>query len=94
MKQKSEKTIHDFLANAGSISDDIMEYTEKMFGSVPYIFPVMRSTQRIFCYLRRGTIAPAGLNSFLPSLNLSQLLQRQDLVLTTVLKSTSVRRNT
>ena len=48
MQEKSEKLIYDFLAQSGSISDDIMKDTEKMLGTMPYIFPVMRERPENF----------------------------------------------
>ncbi len=48
MQEKSKKLVNDFLAQSGSLSDDIMIDTEKMLGTLPYIFPVMRERPENF----------------------------------------------
>jgi AhpD family alkylhydroperoxidase len=48
MQEKNEKTVKEFLAHADSISDDIMEDTKDMLGTLPFIFPVMRERPENF----------------------------------------------
>lgn len=48
MQEKNEKTVKEFLAHANSISDDIMEDTKDMLGTLPFIFPVMRERPENF----------------------------------------------
>ena len=48
MRPENQKAIDDFLARSDSISDDILEETEKMFGSMPFILPILRERPKYF----------------------------------------------
>ena len=48
MKDTTEKIVNAYLANADAISDDIMEDTEEMLGTMPFIFPVLRERAETF----------------------------------------------
>jgi AhpD family alkylhydroperoxidase len=56
MKKKNQKIVDEFLCNADSISDDIIDDTEEMLGMLPFIFPVMRE--------RAGTFALSALADY------------------------------
>ena len=43
MKEANKKAISEFLQHTGSISDDILEDTEEMLGSMPFILPVQKN---------------------------------------------------
>ncbi|MFA5330765.1 MAG: carboxymuconolactone decarboxylase family protein [Methanoregula sp.] len=42
MKDENRKLISDLIRHADSISDDMLEDTQKMLGSMPFILPVQR----------------------------------------------------
>ena len=48
MKKENQKAINDFLARADSISDDILDDTREILGSMPFILPVQRERQEYF----------------------------------------------
>jgi len=48
MKPENQKAIEEFLARSDAISDDILEEAEKMFGSMPFILPILRERPKYF----------------------------------------------
>lgn len=48
MRKQNQQIVDEFLAHADAISDDVMEDTEKMLGTMPFIFPVMRERTGTF----------------------------------------------
>jgi len=56
MQKKNQKIVNEFLAHADAISDDVMDDTEEMLGTLPFIFPVMRE--------RTGTFALSALADY------------------------------
>lgn len=48
MQKKNKKALDDFLSHADAISDDILVDTMEMFGSMPFILPVMRERPEYF----------------------------------------------
>ncbi len=56
MQKKNRKIVDEFLAHADAISDDVMDDTEEMLGTLPFIFPVMRE--------RTGTFALSALADY------------------------------
>lgn len=48
MKPENQKVIDEFLARSDAISDYILEETEKMFGSMPFILPILRERPKYF----------------------------------------------
>jgi len=56
MRKQNQKIVDEYLAHADAISDDVMDDTEKMLGTLPFIFPVMRE--------RTGTFALSALADY------------------------------
>ena len=56
MRKQNQKIVDEYLAHADAISDDVMDDTEKMLGTLPFIFPVMRE--------RSGTFALSALADY------------------------------
>jgi len=48
MRHETQKALDDFLRHADAISDDILADTREMFGSMPYILPVLRERPEYF----------------------------------------------
>jgi 4-carboxymuconolactone decarboxylase len=48
MKPENKRALKDFLSRADAISDDILEDTRKMLGSMPFILPVLRERPEYF----------------------------------------------
>jgi len=48
MKDATRKTVKIFLDNADAISDDVMEDTKEMLGTMPFIFPLQRERPENF----------------------------------------------
>jgi 4-carboxymuconolactone decarboxylase len=49
MKEANKKAISEFLQHTDSISDDILEDTQEMLGSMPFILPVQKN-ERPDCF--------------------------------------------
>lgn len=48
MKEENLKTVESFLARSEDIGDDILNDTQEMLGSMPYILPILRERSEIF----------------------------------------------
>jgi AhpD family alkylhydroperoxidase len=48
MQKKNKKALDNFLSHADAISDDILVDTVEIFGSMPFILPVMRERPEYF----------------------------------------------
>jgi len=48
MRAENRKALEDFLSHAESMSDDILDDTLEMFGSMPFILPVLRERPQVF----------------------------------------------
>ena len=48
MKDSNKKIVQDFLDHADAISDDVMEDTHQMLGTMPFIFPLQRERPENF----------------------------------------------
>jgi len=48
MKDATRKTVKIFLDHADAISDDVMEDTKEMLGTMPFIFPLQRERPENF----------------------------------------------
>lgn len=48
MKEENKKALNDFLSRAEDMGDDILNDAQEMFGSMPFILPVLRERAEIF----------------------------------------------
>ncbi|AGB01468.1 carboxymuconolactone decarboxylase family protein [Methanoregula formicica] len=48
MKPENQRALDDFLSRADEISEDILEDTREMLGSMPFIFPVLKERPEYF----------------------------------------------
>lgn len=48
MKEKNTRYLTEFLKHADEIGDDILEDTEKILGTLPFIFPIMKERPETF----------------------------------------------
>ena len=48
MKEDNKKIVQDFLDHADAISDDVMDDTKEMLGTMPFIFPLQRERPENF----------------------------------------------
>jgi AhpD family alkylhydroperoxidase len=48
MKDENRKVVEELLSRADAISDNILEDTQKMLGSMPFILPVLRERPEYF----------------------------------------------
>jgi 4-carboxymuconolactone decarboxylase len=48
MKEKNQKALEDFLSHAEDMSDDILNDTRELLGSMPFILPVLRERPETF----------------------------------------------